>query len=193
MSVIVRFAAVLAAAVWLGCSTTRVTSRWTDPAVSNVQVDKVLVVAVFPAESVRRNLEEQLAAELASEGAAAFTSAQFIPDGQDLTRENVRKVVEAQRFDAVLVAIYQGTERQLEYVPGTYDDYFGYMYPTIYSPGYVYESSAMQLESRFFDAGSGGKLVWAMTTSTVDPRTADKEIPRLASKIVDELQKAVDI
>jgi hypothetical protein len=191
---IVRAAVLLATAALAGCATTtKVTSSWKDPAAAKAKVEKVLVVGLVPEESVRRNLEETLAKELRQKGAQALPSAQFIQEGSSLTREKVKQVVEGNDFDSVLVAQYQGTERKFEYVPGTYEDYFGYMYPTVYRPGYTRETREVKLESRLFHAENGGKMVWSATTSTVDPTSAGKAIPEVAKKIVDRLDKDVPI
>ena len=105
----------------------------------------------------------------------------------------VKQVVEQNNFDSVLVVQYMGTKESYNYVPATmtYPDYFGYMGPMMGEPGYVQQNEEVQLQSRFFDARQGGKLIWTANTSTLDPTSADKMIPSVASKIVDRLQKDV--
>ena len=122
-----------------------------------------------------------------------FPSNQFLQEGSTLNREAVKQVVENNGFDSVLVTQYLGTQRELEYVPGTYEDYFGYMAPLVYEPGYVRETRTVKLETRLFDAKSGGKLLWSASTSTVDPTSAQKSIPTVAQKIVEKLQKDIRI
>lgn len=176
------------------CSSTQVTSTWKDPAaVAATRFQRVLVIAIVPDESARRNLEEQLAAELRQGGTQAIPSNQLIEDRTALTKESVKGIVEQRGFDSVLVTHYMGTERQFEYVPGTYDAYFGYMSPMIYEPGYLRETTNVRLETRLFDARGGGQLVWSASTSTMDPASAQKAIPEVAEKIAERLRKDVHI
>jgi hypothetical protein len=193
MRIIVRAAVLSVAAAWVACSTTKVTSSWKSPAAATAQVDRMLVVALVPEETVRRNLEEKLASELRKKGAEASPSAQFVQEGSSLTREKVNEVVQGNHFDSVLIAQYTGTERSLEYVPGTYDDYFFYRSPTVYRRGHVVERKEVKLESLLFDAKNGGRLLWSATTSTVDPDSGEKAIPHVAEKIANELEKHVSI
>ena len=186
--------AVLFGLALTACSTTHVTSTWKDPAAATTaNLQKVLVVAMVPQETIRRNLEQELVARLQHQGIQAVPSNQFLQEGSTLNREAVKQVVENNGFDSVLVTQYLGTQRELEYVPGTYEDYFGYMAPLVYEPGYVRETRTVKLETRLFDAKSGGKLLWSASTSTVDPTSTEKAIPTVAQKIVERLQKDVRI
>jgi hypothetical protein len=189
----VGVAALSAAAALMACSTTKVTSNWKDPTAATAKVNKILVVALVPEETVRRNLEDKLASELKKKGAQASPSAQFIQESSSVTRENVKEIVERNQFDSVLVVQYKGTERKLEYVPRTYDDYFTYVHPRYYRDDYARESKKVKLESRLFDARNGGIMLWSATTSTVDTDSGEKVIPQVAAKIVGELAKNVPI
>ncbi|HEY8206617.1 MAG TPA: hypothetical protein VIG99_03980, partial [Myxococcaceae bacterium] len=175
------------------CSTTHVTSSWKDPSAAQANLQKVLVVAMVPQETVRRNLEQEMVARLQQRGVQAVPSNQFIQEGSSITRDGVKQVVENNGFDAVLVTQYLGTQRELEYYPGTYYDYFGYYSPMVYDSGYVRETTTVKLESRLFDAKEGGRLLWSAATSTVDPSSAEKAIPTVAQKIVEKLEKDVRI
>jgi hypothetical protein len=186
--------AILFGLILTACSTTHVTATWKDPsAAATANLQKVLVVAMVPQETVRRNLEQEMVARLQHRGIQAVPSGQFLQEGTTLTRESVKQVVQSNGFDSVLVTQYLGTQRELEYVPGTYEDYFGYMSPLIYEPGYVRETRTVKLESRLFDARAGGRLLWSASTSTVDPSSAEKAIPTVAQKIVERLEKDVRI
>jgi hypothetical protein len=177
-----------------GCPSTQVKSTWKDPAAASHSFTKVLVVALVPQEAVRRTFEEQLAARLRTGSVQAAASYQVLGTAAPLSREAVEQAVAREGFDAVLVTQYQGTEYQIEREVPTYGAYVGYMGPVVYHPGRVTEVKDVKLESRFFDAKKdGGKLLWTATTSTVDPSSADKAVPEVVGKIVEQLKKDVRI
>src|SRR5690349_12248562 len=93
----------LGAFVCIGCASTNMTGVWKDPSAQSAQLKKVLVVALVPRVTSRNNLEEHLAAELRQSGVQVVPSLQLIPAEKDLTKENVKSVVEQNGFDAVLV------------------------------------------------------------------------------------------
>src|SRR5262245_43638752 len=110
----------------VSCASTQVTSSWTSPGIANANVRKVVVVAMVPQEVNRRNMEANLAADLQKRGIQAVQSNQLIQNGSELQPDRVKQIVQSNNFDAVLVTQYMGTQREYQYVPGTYGDYFGY-------------------------------------------------------------------
>ena len=171
------------------CSSTSVTSTWKSPAIGATRLHKVLVVAYVPTESVRRNLEDRLVRELGKEGVPASASHLYIEEADSLDKDRVRSVVQDNGFDSVLIADYLGTTHEVSYVPGTYYDYFTY-WGSPYHGGMVDEWTEVKLEFRLFDA-KGGRMVWTATTSTYDPSSASKEVPKVADKIVARLEKDI--
>ena len=184
----------VAACVLVGtsCSTTKVNRTWMDPGASAAQIDEVLVVAVVRDEGVRRTLEQKLAGELERRGVSAVPSQRFFPEGQELTRDAVRQVVEREKFDHVLVTNYQSVERELDYVPPTMG-YYGYLGMTMTSPGYYRETTTLTLHTRLFGAEEGGKLLWSANSRTTDPSTSEGAIQGVAEELVEELGEDVPI
>ncbi|MFL5322247.1 MAG: hypothetical protein ACJ790_21500 [Myxococcaceae bacterium] len=173
-----------------GCATTRVVTAWKSPEATPPKLEKVLVVALVPQEAIRRNLEDRLVKELQRTGAVAIPSSKFVDEGEKINGELVKDLAAREGFDAVLVARHVGTRRDIEYAyPATYYDYVGAMAPLVYGPGYIEETARVAIDSRLFDARQGGKLVWAMSTETVEGQTTDRSLTSLAKKIVDRLDK----
>ena len=175
------FAALLGAA---GCSSTKVTSTWKDPAGPTKPIDRVLVVGMVREEGSRRQLEEQLVTQLEKKNVASLPSHRFdVP----LDYEGIKELVERHGFDAVLVSRYIGIERQVDYV----DDASLYHY--LGSPGRFGDTQKVKLETRLFSAEGGGRLLWVATTATVDPSSVDRMSEEVAEKIVDRLDEDVAI
>ncbi len=171
-------------AVWLAaCGSTSVTNTWKSPSVKTMGMHKVLTIAYVPTESIRRNLEDRLVRELAKEGVAAVPSHRLVDDVNTLDRDSVRALVRKEQCDAVLVANYLGTTRDVDYIPAmTYYDYFGYRS----TPGMVKETNEVKLEFKLFDSRDQGRMVWSAMTSTVD--SGKGKIPDVADKVVARLE-----
>jgi len=180
----------LLASVVAACSNTSVTSTWKSPAIGATRLHNMLVVAYVPTESVRRNLEDRLVKELGKEGVRASPSHQYIEDADSLDKDRVRSLVQQKGFDTLLVADYLGTTTELSYVPGTYYDYFSY-WDNPYHGGQVDEWTEVKLEFRLFDAKADGRLVWTAITSTYNPSSTAKAVPKVAHKIVARMEKDV--
>jgi hypothetical protein len=149
-------------------------------------LSNVLVVAMVPTESARRNLEDQLARELATGGIRAVPSNRLVESVDQLDRDAVRALVQQRGFDSVLVASYLGTTREVEYVPTTtYYDYFDYWAAS----GMIQEWEEVKLEFRLFDARNGGRMVWSATTSTVEDDSLEEEVAEVADKVVARLEE----
>ena len=173
------------------CSSTTVTSSWKSPAMGETRLHKVLVIAYVPTEAVRRNLEDRLVGQLGEEGVRAQPSHRYVDDASSLQKDLVRSLVQKNGFDSILIADYLGTTHELSHVPGTYYDYFGYWRSPYYG-GTVEEWTEVKLEFRLFDARAGGRLVWTATTSTYDPSSTAKAVPKVADKVVARLEDDIE-
>ena len=182
-SSLIIFAALVGTAA---CSTTKVTSTWTNPEGPANPIKKVLVVGAVRDEAAKRRLEDQLVTELAKKGVTALPSHRFETAGKPLDRDAIKAIAGRERCDSVLVSRYVGTERSLDYVPSvTYYDYLA-------GPGYYEETENVKLETRLFSADDG-HLLWVASTSTVDPTSIESMSEAVAKKIVDTLDKDVTI
>src|SRR5262245_59580489 len=67
------------------CSTTHITSTWKDPAAATAaSFQKVLVVAMVPQETIRRNLEQEMVVRLQKRGVQAVPSSQYLQEGNTI-------------------------------------------------------------------------------------------------------------
>jgi hypothetical protein len=173
------------------CSSTKVTSTWRDETGAVPALDRVLVVAVVPNDVTRQQLEEDFARELSKKQVAATPSHQIEGLEGTLDRDMLRDAVKREGFDGVLVVNYQGTERELEYVPTVaYYDYIGGLMST---PGYVRERTKVMLETRLFTTEPNERLVWSATTQTSDPDSSGEMSAEVAGEVVEKLDEEVAI
>lgn len=189
--------ALLALALVLGtaCATTSVESAWKDPSATPVRA--VLVVALTGSDATRRTFEQEMTRELGRRGVRAVALSERIPDFQQRTdraalREEVRALVEREGFDAVLAGELLGKRTQVEYVPGGPMGFYTYWdaaFPVTYEPGYVDESTEYRVETRLFEGQGDAKLVWSLTSRSLDPTSARELADELVPLVVDRLDK----
>ena len=103
-------------------------------------------------------------------------------------------------FDAITVSRLVKYDKTVTYVPGqsyplfpyysTFYGYYGALYPTIYSPGYLQTDTTAQIETNFYSTSKpDGELVWTGTSTTVNPRSVSKAIDAVVQVVVQEVQK----
>jgi hypothetical protein len=122
------------------------------------------------------------------------------PDVTPIDMKDLRELVREQKFDAIVVARLTKRETKTTYVPGqaytpypyygTFYGYYGALYPTIYSPGYMTTEKQAQVEVNVYStAKPDGELVWTGTTNSFDSGSAMKAIKDLVKLIGKELEK----
>jgi hypothetical protein len=107
----------------------------------------------------------------------------------------VEEIVKREGFDAVLLSRLVDVHREAHYVPSGYATYggagfygyYGYAWPATYSPGYVTESTNVQVETQLFRTAGNGQLVWSTVSETVDPSGVDDAAEGIAGAVVGRL------
>lgn len=184
-----RGCACLLALMFAGCASTSVTNAWKNPAIDPARpaLRKVLVVALVPSEATRHQLEQELATNLAERGLQAVTSYQVLPEGTKITRDTIKKAVEGENFDAILVSRFASLTTRVDPANYSYYSYFNAYGPLTYGSGYgTYEVA--NVETSLFDT-RGGSLIWSANTQTVDAKSPNRRVPGLADVIVKRLTK----
>ncbi len=163
------------------------------------EVKKVLVIALTRSGTGRRALERQFVARLQQEKTVAVDSSRFDPEGGKLDRAAVEELVKREGFDAVLLSRLVDVHREAHYVPtgyagygpygGGFYGYYGYAYPTVYSAGYVAESTSVQVETQLFRTEGEGRLVWSTVSETLDPSSVEGAASDVAGAVVKRMRE----
>jgi hypothetical protein len=177
-----------------GCASTSLQGVWKAPDTGG-KVNKVLVIGLTRNDTGRRALERQFVSKLSQEKTVAVDSSRYEPDGSKLTREKVEEIVKSNGFDAVILSRLVDVHREAQYVPSGYASYggagfygyYGYAWPAVYSPGYVTESTNVQVETQLFRTADQGSLVWSTISQTVDPSGVDDAAEGIAGAVVNRL------
>jgi hypothetical protein len=172
------------------CSSTKLISVYEAPDAGG-PYRKLLVVGLGASEGGRAEFENAVADKLAAQGVVAVASENLIASQHDLNREAVRRWVETDGYDAVLVARLVDVKKEASYRPPTYTDFYGYwgIYGSyVTSPGYFVETTTIMIETTLFDAKTG-RVVYTAQSESFQPSSREKLVHELAKVLAGDLTK----
>jgi hypothetical protein len=190
-----RGAAAALGLLLLACASTKLAQVWKAPQ-PGPPPRKVLVVAVVPQETSRRQMEGALVERLQKRGLQAVPVNALAPDGQPLDRAKVEELVRREGFDGVVVSRYAGTTDSTSYVPGGpvgnpaalgFYGYYGALYPTVYTSGHVVQNETVNVETMLYHAQGKGELVWSTTSQTFNPNSPSQTIEEISGAVVERM------
>jgi len=177
-------------------------ASWRNPNYTGGTFHNILVLALNGKAEGRADFEDALVAAISRRGEKASVSYEFLPrpDATPIDRQDLKALVEWQKFDAIVVARLTKATEQTVYVPGqvyspvpyyrTFYGYYGTVYPMVYSPGYLKNEKKAQVEvSLYSTAKPDGELVWTGMTDTVEVSSVKKSIKDLVKTVTKELEK----
>jgi len=190
----------LCAASITACATTEVTGVWKDGAYQ-AQPKRVLVIAIFKDQTVRRMIEDEFRNHLKYRGTDAVSGYEVFPGNELPAKETVAEQVKSRGFDAVLLTRLVDTRTETRTVGGsvTYapaphsygmsmGGYYGHGYATVYTPGYQVDDRFATVESNLYDAAAE-KLVWTATSDTWMSEGNQKLVKTFVAIMMESLRK----
>lgn len=202
--------AILGILLILGACGTSVhmTGTWKAPEAPASGFHNILVAAITSNLAAKQSVETQMMADLQKHGVVAGRSVDIFPpkfnplDEKDKTAATEK--ITSQGYNAVLTVSLIRKESELRYVPGTVSyapypaygwyggfwRYYGYMYGSLYSPGYYTTDKTYFLESNLYDLSDGGKLVWSGQSETYNPGSLESFAKAYAARVSDALQQS---
>jgi len=166
----VRTMLVLMALGVAACATTTVKAVWKDEAYQ-ARPKKVLVIALFKNQSLRRMVEDEFTNYLKYRGTDAAAGYGVLPGNELPAKEAVAEQIKAKGFDALLLTRLIDSRTETRIVTGSMSHtmpmrgYYGYGYSAVYSPDYQVEDRYATVESSLYDAATE-KLIWTATSET---------------------------
>jgi len=176
---------------------TKIVKSWKEPqaTITNSPENKVLVVAMVKDESSRRTIEDEIVGRLKnSKGVQSYLT--LTPDMmKEENSEVLDKVLRDQKITHILIMKLTDIEKELSYVPGSttgiyrgYGNYYAYGAHYYSTPGYYTTDKNYTVETMVYEV-AGNKLLWAGTTSTINPSNLKKTINELADVVTDQMKK----
>jgi len=192
----------LASLALLGGGSPKLEVSWKNPNYTGGGFKNIMVLALNGKAANRAEFEDELVKAIARPGQIASPSYEFMPrpDLTPIDMKDLRELVREQNIDAIVVARLTKADKKTIYVPGevytpypyygTFYGYYGALYPTIYTPGYLKTEKQAQVEVNFYStAKPDGELVWTGTTNTFDGNSPMKVIKDLVKVVTKELEK----
>lgn len=196
--------AVLAGVTLLRGGSPKMELSFKNPYYTGGNLKNILVLALNGKAVNRAEFEDEMVAAITRPGVQATQSYVFLPrpDGTPIDLKDLRTVIRDQDFDGIVVARLTKSDKRTTYVPGqvyaplpyygTFDDYYGALYPIVYAPGYLVTEKVTQVETNSYFTSAAkpdGELVWTGTTNTFDSNSPMKVIRELVKLVVQELEK----
>lgn len=190
-----------------GCRpATEITATWTNSEAGNVSYDNVLVVAMTNRVDIKQVAEDALVEQLQARGINATRSIDEFPpslrDGMADSKDELLRLVEEHRHDAILTVAIVDDHTETRYVPGAggsagfapmgrfgyYGNFWGYYshWAPMYQPGYYQEDRVYFIETNLYDTSSE-RLIWSAQSETVNPGRLDREASRFAEITINEM------
>ena len=203
-----KYLILLVAIILSGCgSNTSIVSSWRDPKITVAQehFKKVLVVVLVKDEASRRTAENRIAAS----NEIFKTSYQYLNEStSQLTKEQKLKILQDENFDGVITMRLVSTEKETNYVPGTYTgmyyggfdgmytnvygygfgNWYGMYSPSFYDPGYYQETTSYMVETNIFSLKEN-KLIWTGTTKSEYVTDLGQTVDAIMQAVVVEMRK----
>lgn len=164
----------LLAMMLTACSTTQVNSVWKNPSYQ-AHPAKIMVIGVARNPLNRRLFEDEFVLQLKAHGTEAIASYTVLTDRQQDDHVAIAAKVSELGADTVLITRLVSKRTVQTYVPGTvyfppphygtWQDYYGYGYQALSTPGYLTESEYAVIETNLYEA-KNDQLIWAASSET---------------------------
>lgn len=175
----------LVAVLVSACVTAQLDSVWKDP-LYQARPHKIMVIGVSNNAGNRRIFEDEFARQLKAHGTEAIASYTVLPDRQEGDQAVIAAKVAQMKADTVLITRIASKKTEQIYVPGTvnypppyvpgaannpppyygtWQDYYGYGYQAMSTPGHMVEEEFAVIETNLYEARND-KLVWTTSYKT---------------------------
>jgi len=179
------------------CTTTKITSSWSEPNKTIVlnKLNKVLAVALLKNEANNRKAEDQIIAQLDGKGIVSYSylNSNFNKKNEEAIRDKIK----IDGFDGVVTMRLLDGDKERTYTPGNlssypveYRTFSGYYYRTwnTYStPGYYSTTKTYTIEINVFSIKED-KIIWTGLTQTTDPDGVNKMTAAVVKKVFKKMK-----
>src|SRR5262245_707977 len=172
---------------------TKIVQRWVSPDIGKYQFDHVLTICVVKDPTTRQMVEDAMAARARKDN--ALPSYNVLNEAELQDKEQARRKILQMGFDGAVIMRPLRVEDRVNYVPGSYPPYYGsfwgyygYAWPALYVPDYVYTDKVVQVETTIFSI-KDDKLLLTTLSETKNPESARDVVLGIAKEIGKEARK----
>jgi hypothetical protein len=183
------------------CAGTKWVNTWTEPgAAGRAPLKKILVIGMSADMANRKAFEDSMVASLKGYKVVATPSMQVLPEGQ-ASEEALRAKVKEGGYDGVIITRLVSVDEQTDYVPpsggvvaggygwGPYYGGYGGWYSTVYSPGYLVNTTIVRLQTRLWGTEGEGTPLWTGVSESVDPTDVKAVSNKISFMVTKELDQ----
>ena len=186
---------VLGAALLASCSSTKITNSWRDPSVTvnEASISKVLVAALLKNETVRRQVEDQMASLLpgkAVQSYKVFGLKQLTEDDNVYERR-----LNTDGFDGIVMMRIASIDSTTRLVTGNYPMYYGSWrrywaasWMGYYEPSYYTTDKTYNVEVTVYSLKQN-KLIWTGTSTAVNPSGSSKPYENISKEVYKKMKE----
>jgi hypothetical protein len=177
----------------VGCGpTTRIENSWVDPTLTPSTIkpfDKVLYIAQLSNDANRRIAEDRLVASSNGRGVASYS---FFTPG-DTSEASMTQQLMNGGFDGVVELKLTDVEKETNYTSSSYGGWYGGYYggygygAPMHTTGSTYTTKTFYVQTNVFSL-KDNKLLYAGTTSSVDPSKVDKTVDQIVAAVRADLK-----
>lgn len=182
----------VAALAWLlvacGGPSTTIEQSWRTPDARIRELRNVVTLYVSRDGTMRRSVEDAMAQKLARGGTRATPAYAVLADDELRDRQRAKAKLTAAGYDGVIAIRLVSKDQALEYVPGTFDHYWGPAWSMAYDPGYLVSEIVVRVETSAYSLVDN-QLAWSALSKTVDPDTPREAVDDVTTVAAAELQK----
>lgn len=182
-----------------GCATTSFNSKWRAPDAEPVTMNgqKVAAVVMISNLTARRPAEDALAREISKRGGVGIPAYTIVPDDQIMDLESSKRLLAEAGIEGVISMRVVSRDQQTTQVGGgwqsgpyygSFTNYWGYGWGTVYDPGYLQTDTIVSVETLVYSFRQD-KLLWAAMSETMNPSRAESLVKELAGRVAGELEK----
>jgi hypothetical protein len=183
------------------CSTTHITSVWTDRNTSPKPYNKLMVLGIMPEvdRALRANMEKHLLNDLKEQGYHMLSAYDVYGHKalQKMSEEEAKQFLLKDGIDAVVTIVLLDKQKEKYYVPervihSPYDDHLWSYYITLSrrleAAAYYEQITKYYWESNLYDLTTN-KLVFSVQTQSFDPSSINEIAHEYGLKIVHSMLK----
>ncbi len=184
--------------LFVSCSSgTKIIATWKNDQVKMGKIKKILLIGVAKDPWVRKMYEGELKEEFTDYNIEAISSLEIVSPDEKITKENFELYFGNKGFDAVLVTrvvaeniektqVYNYTPTNGLYGGYGFYGYYNYSYAYLNTPGYMIETTNVNLETNIFDVKSK-QMAWSTISESFDVKKASDVIGPIVQLVVTKM------
>jgi hypothetical protein len=205
-----NFLVIITVLIIASCASPISMTSWKNPA-DNTKLKKVVVMPLFEKLEYIKPFEQSMCAYFNSKGLKSIGSLEFLNPNIKYPIADIKKKCDSLGADAILVFLYQGTDKTENYVPettyvtggyggywgggywggGFYGGYYGSPYygSTVSTGGYWTTTKVVSVKASLYTHVSKKEGMWTAEIQVTDPQYIDQVADNLARNIYTDWQK----